>query len=331
MLADIVGKITSYIQQLENNDQYEQAMNSVRVMNDMIVSLDALGSIITDERDGNSFALTDTDIYNWSENVEAQFGRDGVLTAYRQKRIGEYDNTDLRLHFILYVYDQTCKEDLEAFCKAKFHEYVDTYRHDIESRGEAEKREYEKIVKVHVSTQPFDLLLQDLMVTSKNPDGQIYNDHLYCDNEGNAVFKLDTWEVDVLDAERQKEGFVCWLRNIPNKESSLCIQYKLSTELKPLFPDFIVVRKVNEKLEFYILEPHFTGYADSVPKLKGMAAYSERCTSVGRNEMLRVVESPSGKKIQTINVAFSAVRNVVYLLNDHDELNNLFIRFNDHI
>ena len=47
--------------------------------------------------------------------------------------------------------------------------------------------------------------------------------------------------------------------------------------------------------------------------------------------MLRVVESPSGKKIQTINVAFSAVRNVVYLLNDHDELNNLFIRFNDHI
>ena len=333
LLADIVGKITSYIQQLENNGQYEQAMNSVRVMNDMIVSLDALGTIITDERDGNSFALTDTDIYNWSENVEAQFGRDGVLTAYRQKRIGEYDNTDLRLHFILYVYDQTCKEDLEAFCKAKFHEYVDTYRHDIESRGEAEKREYEKIVKVHVSTQPFDLLLQDLMVTSKNPDGQIYNDHLYCDSEGNAVFKLDTWEIDVLDAERQKEGFICWLRNIPNKESSLCIQYKLGTELKPLFPDFIVVRKVNEKLEFYILEPHYTGYADSVPKLKGMAAYSERCTSVKRNEMLRVVNTSSGKTIQSLNVASSAVRNDVYLMNghDHDELNNLFIRFSDHI
>ena len=333
LLADIVGKITSYIQQLENNGQYEQAMNSVRVMNDMIVSLDALGTIITDERDGNSFALTDTDIYNWSENVEAQFGRDGVLTAYRQKRIGEYDNTDLRLHFILYVYDQTCKEDLEVFCKAKFHEYVDTYRHDIESRGEAEKREYEKIVKVHVSTQPFDLLLQDLMVTSKNPDGQIYNDHLYCDSEGNAVFKLDTWEIDVLDAERQKEGFICWLRNIPNKESSLCIQYKLGTELKPLFPDFIVVRKVNEKLEFYILEPHYTGYADSVPKLKGMAAYSERCTSVKRNEMLRVVNTSSGKTIQSLNVASSAVRNDVYLMNghDHDELNNLFIRFSDHI
>lgn len=331
LLADIVGKITSYIQQLEDDGQYEQTMDSVRVMNDMIVSLDALGTIITDERDGNSFALTDTDIYNWSENVEALFGREGVLTAYRQKRIGEYDNTDLRLHFILYIYDQTCKEQLDIFCKAKFHEYDDNYRHDIGALGESEKREYEKIVKAHVSTHPFDLCLPDLIVTSKNPEGQIYKDHLYCDGEGNAVFKLDTWEDDVLQAERQKEGFVCWLRNIPHKESSLCIQYTSGTILKPLFPDFIVVRKVNDRFEFYLLEPHYTGYADSVPKLKGMAKYSERCTSIKRNEMLRVVETPSGKKIQTLNAASSAVRDKVYNLNDHDELNNLFIRFNDHI
>ena len=331
LLADIVDKITLFIQQLEKDGKYEQTMNSVRVMNDKIVSLDALGSIITDERDGNSFALTDTDIYNWSENVEAQFGRDGVMTAYRQKREKEYDSTDLRLHFILYVYDQTCKEELDAFCKTKFNYYCDQYRQDIESRGETEKREYEKIVKKHVSTHPFDLCLPDLIVTSKNPDGQVYNDHLYCDSEGNAIFKLDTWEEDVIEAERKKEGFVCWLRNIPNKESSLCIQYKTGSESKPLFPDFIVVRKMNDKFEFSVLEPHFTGYADSVPKLKGMAAYSENCASVKRNEMMRVVPISTGKKIQTLNVASSAVRNDVYLLNDHDELNNLFIRFNDHI
>ena len=112
---------------------------------------------------------------------------------------------------------------------------------------------------------------------------------------------------------------------------SLCIQYKSGTELKPLFPDFIIVSKVNDKFEFSVLEPHFTGYADSVPKLKGMAAYSERCSSVRRNEMIRVVESPSGKKIQTINVASSAVREEVNKMNDHDELNNLFNRFNNQI
>ena len=80
-----------------------------------------------------------------------------------------------------------------------------------------------------------------------------------------------------------------------------------------------------------MLEPHYTGYADSVPKLKGMAAYSERCTSVKRNEMIRVVDNPSEKKLQKLDVALSAVRNEVNLMNDHDELNNLFIKFNDQI
>ena len=328
LLADIVGKITSYIQQLEDSGQYEQTMDGVRVMNDKILSLDALGSIVTDERDGNSFVLTDTDIYNWSENVEAQFGRDGVLNAYRKARDGEYDNTDLRLHFILYVYDQTCEEELDKFCKEKFEEYNDKYRHDIVSRGEALKREYEKIVRAHVSTQPFDLCLSDIIVTSKNPDGQTYNDHLYCDEEGNAVFKLDTWEGKVLDAERQKEGFVCWLRNISQKDSSLCIQYKSGVELKPHFPDFIIVRKVNGNFEFSLLEPHNTGYGDSVPKMKGMAEYSERCTSVKRNAMQRIVQTSTGERIQTLDAATSAVRKEVYMLNDNDNLNNLFNKFN---
>lgn len=330
LLADIVGKITSYIQQLEDSGQYEQTMDGVRVMNDKILSLDALGSIVTDERDGNSFDLTDTDIYNWSENVEAQFGREGVLNAYRKARDGEYDNTDLRLHFILYVYDQTCEEELNKFCKEKFEEYNDIYRHDIVSRSETDKREYEKIIKTHVSTLPYTYSLQDFFDTVRNPKGIVYNDHLYCDEEGNAVFKLDTWENKVLNAERQKEGFVCWLRNIPQKKSSLCIQYQSGVELKPHYPDFIIIRKVNGNFEFSLLEPHFTGYADSVPKMKGMAKYSERCTSVKRNAMQRVVQTPTGEKIQTLDAATSAVRKEVSILNnnDNDSLNNLFNKFN---
>ncbi len=328
LLDDIVEKITAFIQQLEDNGLYDETMNSVRSMNDMVVSLDALGTTITDENAGNHLILTDTDIYNWSENVEAKFGRNGVLTAYRQHRFGEYDNTDLRLHFILYVNNQTSIEELNSYCKDRFHEYVDTYRHDIVSRGETEKREYEKIVKAHVSTNPFNLCLPDLIVTNRNERGIAYNDHLYCDGNGEAVFKLNEWEKDVLDAERQKDGFVCWMRNIPNKDSSLCIQYKVGTQYKPHFPDFIVVRQVNGSFEFYLLEPHFTGYADSVPKLKGMSAYSERCSSVKRNEMIRVIENSTGKKIETLNANSSAVRNDIYHLNDNDDLNNLFAKYN---
>ena len=328
LLNEIVERITSYIHTIENNGQYEQIMEKVRSMNDNIVSLDALGTIINEELENSKYFLTDTDIENWSENVEAMFGRDGVLNAYKQKRQGEYDTIDLRLHFILFVYDQACRENLDEYCKNKFHTYVDNYRHDIESRGEAEKREFEKIVKTHVSTQPFDLRLPDNIVTKMNQEGQVYTDHLYCDGQGNAIFKLDTWEINILEKERQQEGFVCWFRNIPNKGSSLCIQYELGSEIKAHFPDFIVVRRVNNQYEFSILEPHYIGYSDSVPKLKGMAKYSQLCSSVKRNEMIRIIEMPTGKRIQRIDVAKSSIRNEVKCLNDYDDLNNLFAKLN---
>jgi len=148
------------------------------------------------------------------------------------------------------------------------------------------------------------------------------------DGDGKAVFKLNEWEQEVLDVERQKEGFVCWVRNIPNKEGSLCFQYRLGTELKAHFPDFVIVRRVNDNFEFILLEPHYTGYADSVPKLKGMAEYSERCTTVSRNEMMRIVDTATGKKVESLDAASSLVRNDIKYLIGPEDLNNLFAKYN---
>ena len=83
--------------------------------------------------------------------------KDGVLNAYRKARLDEYDNTELRLQFILYACNQSCMEQLDKYCKEAFHKYVNQYRQKLETFGEGVKREYEKIVKVHVSTSPFDL------------------------------------------------------------------------------------------------------------------------------------------------------------------------------
>lgn len=84
-------------------------------------------------------------------------GKEGVLNAYRKTFVDEYDNTDLRLHFILFANDQTCMDRLDNYCKKSFYNHVDKYRHDIEAKGEDVKQVYEKIVKAHASTSPFYL------------------------------------------------------------------------------------------------------------------------------------------------------------------------------
>lgn len=315
-----------FFKDLQDAGTYQQTMEKIRTMNDMVLAFDALGKSAKEGEDGK-LILSESDIDTWSENVETRFGKDGVLNAYRKARLDEYDNTELRLQFILYANNQSCMERLDKYCKEAFYEYYDKYRQKLEAFGEEVKREYEKIVKVHVSTSPFDLALPDLMVTSKHPDGTVCTDHLYADGDGKAVFKLNEWEQEVLDVERQKEGFVCWVRNIPNKEGSLCFQYRLGTELKAHFPDFIIVRSVNDNFEFILLEPHYTGYADSVPKLKGMAEYSERCTTVSRNEMVRIVDTAIGKKVESLDAASSSVRDDIKYLIGLEDLNNLFKKY----
>ena len=328
LMEHIIKGIDALVEGLKKDETYEETMDKTRTMNDMVLAFDALGSTAEEGKDGK-LILSKADIDTWSENVEARFGKEGVLNAYRKAHMDdEYDDSELRLHFILYVNDQSCMEQLDKLCEKLFHEDVDKYRQDIEAKGEEVKREYEKIIKTHVSTAPFDFSLPDLMVTSKRPEGSAFADHLYVDGEGKAVFKLNGWEQAVLEAERQKEGFVCWVRNIPNKEGSLCIPYRSGAEIEPHFPDFIVVHRVNGKFEFSLLEPHFTGYVDAVPKLKGMAEYSEHCTSVSRNEMIRKVEATPADKLQSLNAASSQVRNDIRHLNSNEELNNLFYKYN---
>ena len=324
---NIVGQISDFIKNMQNEGTYHKTMENVRSMSDMVLAFDALGTTAREGDDGK-LVLSELDIDTWSENVETRFGKEGVLNAYRKAYMNEYDNTELRLHFILFVSSQSCIEQLNKYCKETFCDYVDHYRQAIETLGEDVKREYEKIVKAHVSIQPFDLILPDLMVTSRHPEGISCVDHLYVDGEGKAVFKLNEWEQAVLDVERQKEGFVCWVRNIPNKEGSLCIQYHSDTEQKPHFPDFIIVRQMDGKYEFALLEPHYTGYADSVPKLKGMAAYSERCKTISRNEMARVVCTAMGRQVQSLNVASLLVRKDIKHIIVNEDLDNLFAKYN---
>lgn len=328
LMNNIINGIDALVEDMKEKGTYEQAMEKARTMNDMVLAFDALGSTAEEGKDGK-LNLSKVDIDTWSENVEASFGKEGVLNAYRKAHMNdEYDDTELRLHFILYVNDQSCMEQLDKLCEKIFHEDVDKYRQDIEAKGEEVKREYEKIIRTNVSTSPFAFSLPDLMVTSKNPEGISSTDHLYVDGEGKAVFKLDGWEQAVLEAERRKDGFVCWVRNIPNKEGFLCIPYPNDTEQNPHYPDFIVVHQVNGKFVFSLLEPHFTGYVDSLPKLKGMAEYSERCTAVARNEMIRIVKATPVDKLQSLNAASSQVRNDIRHLNNSEDLNNLFYKYN---
>jgi type III restriction enzyme len=77
------------------------------------------------------------------------------------------------------------------------------------------------------------------------------------------VTALNQWERHVIEAEIAREDVIGWLRNIERKPWALAIPYEWGGAMKPMYPDFLVVRRQTAGLVVDILEPHMPALADS--------------------------------------------------------------------
>ena len=92
-----------------------------------------------------------------------------------------------------------------------------------------------------------------------------------------------------------------------------------------MFPDFLVVRKkANGNYDYALLEPHRDDKKDNLAKAKGLIDYVEKCPAVSRVQMLRLVNTPSGKKMKRLDFCKMAIRERVRACNTESEFDNVF-------
>jgi type III restriction enzyme len=73
------------------------------------------------------------------------------------------------------------------------------------------------------------------------------------------------------------ENVVGWLRNVDRKPWSLEIPYDTGGDVRPMFPDLVVVRKKGpESFEVDILEPHDPSLSDNFEKAVGLARFAQK-------------------------------------------------------
>ena len=151
--------------------------------------------------------------------------------------------------------------------------------------------------------------------------GEAYTDHLFVDNAtGKAVINLNNWEKAVLQAERGRSDYICWLRNPPRKSWSLCIPYEQNAEKKSMYPDFLIIRKDEMGFVIDILEPHDGTRTDNLGKAKGFAEYARQNPGVGRLQLIRLLNG----RIKRLDMSCSAVRDRVSHAMSNDELDRIF-------
>lgn len=117
-----------------------------------------------------------------------------------------------------------------------------------------------------------------------------------------------------------------WLRNVDRKPWSLEIPYEDAGNVKPMFPDLLVVRQDAKGYLFDILEPHDPSLKDNAAKAVGLAKFAEQYWALfDRIQLIRKKKGADGVgRYFRLDVGNAAVRKKVLAVTSNRQLDQIF-------
>ena len=325
---EIVEMIHNYVEGLKTEGKYDDLVQQVKQFKLETQIFDAFGETVDNYSVHNLFTTTDSDIERQFRIADIKLGREGIGMAYGNKYMDMSDTTTFKVDVILFVADEECMNRLHSYAETRFHDLNDEYRRYIATiDSEKIRKDYDSIVSDGDSVSKHNFRLPETIQVPHEVGGREYRNHLFVsDITGVATMKLNTWEAGVIEEEEKREDFVCWIRNPSRGSWALCIPYEIDGEIKPTYPDFIIVRK--DRVLGYvvdILEPHNPDFKDNLGKAKGFAEYARKNPGVGRIQLIRMSKDAAGKhKFKRLDMSKTAIRDKVSHAINTDELDHIF-------
>jgi len=326
--SEIADMIHDYVKDLKDRGEYDELVLQVKQFKLATQIFDAFGETVDNYSVHNLFTTTDTDVDRQFRIAENKLGNEGIGNVYGNKYMDGDNPNGFKVDVILFVADEDSMNKLHTYAQQRFHRLNDDYRRYIAtSVDEKVRRQYDTIVSDGDVVSKHNFRLPETIQVPHEAGGTEYRDHLFVsDATGIATLKLNTWEIGTLEEERAQDGFVCFIRNPSRGAWSLCIPYEMDGEMKPTYPDFIIVRR-DPVLKYVIdiLEPHRPDFDDNLGKAKGFAEYARQNPGLGRIQLIRQMKQASGTyKYKRLDMSKGAVRDKVSQAQTSKELNHLF-------
>lgn len=325
---EIVQIIRDYVEDLKATGKYDDLVRQVKQFKLATQIFDAFGETVDNYSVHDMFTTTDTDIERQFQIADVKLGREGIGMAYGNKYGDLSDLTAFKIDVILFVADENCMNRLHTYAENRFHGLNDDYRRYIATiSSEKIRRDYDSIVSDGDVVSKHNFRLPETIQVPHEAGGKEYRDHLFVsDATGTAKLKLNGWEADLIAEEEKRKDFVCWIRNPSRASWALCIPYEINGEIKPTYPDFIIVRE-DERLGYVIdiLEPHSADFKDNLGKAKGFAEYARQNPGVGRIQLIRMGKDAAGRnQFRRLDMYKTAIREKVSCAINTDELDHIF-------
>lgn len=286
-----------------------------------------------DLRTGEFVYGTEQDVAASPVNVNHLFdeaGRkigEGLHRTYWQHRTEGLDAVDeIRLEKIkvaVLLGDPDLISRLEDRAAEQVDAWHKTHIDAIESLAEERVNIYEDILGGASDPVEVNLSIGERLLWRRPKSAKPYDKHLFVDSSGefHDDFK-SSWEVDLLAEEIARDEVVGWLRNRDRQRTSLRVPYQQKGRWSSLYPDFIVLREVDDKIVVDILDPHDPTRSDAVPKAKGLARYADQhgAARFGRIQLIARVDD----RLRRLELTDSKVRKALAVVDSSDALVHLY-------
>lgn len=262
-----------------------------------------------------------------SENVEDLFeatGRrlnEGIHKAWWRERVkgAPQDRERAKLELFALCVDPDITRKLERVAQETVQRWLRTHMLAIATLEEGSRAAYDEVRNLALTPELTPLTYPTTIFARQGKT--VWKRHVYVDDNDGFPADFNNAETSVLESELANPEVVGWLRNTDRKQWALCVPYELDGEDRPMYPDFLVVRKVAGEFLFDILDPHTISLADAPAKAAGLAKFAaQHADKFGRIELIMV----DGKAHKRLDLTDETVRNRVRGVKLVEQLKALF-------
>lgn len=237
----------------------------------------------------------------------------------------EREATEVKVEAIVLARHPTQMGELEKRAEQAFNALYDQHKKAIHKLKEHRRANYEKLRLATAEPAEVPWHLPESIDFRRQPTDALWERHLYVEGNGQFRAALGTWEADVLKEELANPAVVGWLRNLDRKPWSLEVPYMSGGEVRPMFPDLVIVRQVEGGYAIDILEPHRPDLDDNFEKAVGLARFAERHGALfGRIQLIRKQSTAGGERYVRLEINHTATIKRLLLITSNPLLDAVF-------
>lgn len=325
----IVTKMRELIEEMKIEGEFDSIRETIEHIGINQIDFSVKENVV-DTTNQYSLMTDVVDISTAFDKLKSLF--DGLNVFYWSKYTKvENNHRQLKLEVLVLSKSEKRMKKLFTYCENQFNDLYETWKFDISNQTEDIGSEFKRLLSQveNPIEKPFFLpKVAGYTVSEKSIE---VDKHIYVDKLGEFKIDLNGWEKDVVKTMLEKADVYAWLRNLDRKYWSMCVPYEDGGKIIPMFPDFIFIRRQNDKYVFDLFDPHDSNKKDNVPKIKGLARYAEIYWTLFPR--IGLIRKQKGKDKQEryylLNVSNTSVRKKVLKITTDAQLDDLFLEYGE--